>query len=200
MNTRSSRAAVFMAAVLCLCQGCPFAPSNLDLVHEPVRVKCAPGHRVLLQVPADQRLVRDRIGVKKDGYGVEHADIYLSGNVLHWVFTGFKLQFEAAGVTVVTDSGGASGGEVAVRPTIKLFFVEPKVSFTQSVHAQVMIELVVEFPDGRRYARLFKGYDKSVVLLYLDSVFISRLEAAAQEVFGKAVFSVCKLLEAQETR
>ena len=190
-------------AAVWVCQGCVLIPSRLDLVHRTSAVRCPRPLRVVLQKALDQRPQNNRIGVKKNGYGMDMANIYIddsSGGVANWLTVGLRKQFTKSGIEVLPATEGMARDFPSVTAVVKEFFVEPTVGFTIGVHSLVLVELMAEFPDGRRFARLFKGYVKDNGMVVTDSDYVEGLESAAADVFRKGAQTLCTLLSRETVR
>ena len=171
--------------------------ANVELKYTPRRATSCGAHfniPMALQV-FDLRSKDDRIGVKKNGVGIETADVKLdrSGGIVSWFRDAMRKELQGAGFQVLEPGRGA-GAYLRVSARLKQLFAEAQLGTGSKVHALVLAELEVIFVDGKRFARLFKGYETGSFILGTGGEIESTLLAAAQKALGKATRGLCGLL------
>lgn len=113
-------------AVLCaFASGCTFTDATVNLPASfAVGIQAGGGGRELA-VPEllDERAVRDRIGMKKNGYGMDTASILANEAVEKSLSERLRKELEAAGFKVKTDGDGP--GVTKVQGSVPELFAEP---------------------------------------------------------------------------
>ena len=186
---------VLLSAEL-LASGCTY---HLATRYWPSGGICAAqGHQVTVTEVADRRPEQSRIGVVKSGYGMEVFDAKYLGHVSEWARGALISELSAAGLDVRMRAAPQRGvPKIAMH--LRQVFVEPKVGLLKwELHALVLFELFMEFPDGRVYQRVAKGHHMSHELFTSEADYDRVLLAAAHQAFGEAASSVCKLLLREE--
>jgi hypothetical protein len=149
----------------------------------------------LLRV-VDVRPEGPHIGVKKNGYGMDSAEVVLDDGVeaAAWVRSALLEDLRSEGFEVVVWSD-APGDAVLIHVELEQFFVEPENHFmTVELHAIVVFRLTVELPGGEAYARRFKGHRSSPFMLVTDGDIEPLVEVAAAEAVAAAGREICTLL------
>lgn len=178
--------------------GCLLTNANLELPHAPGGKRCAvPGASVRVVGLYDARPERERIGVKKNGYGEDSASYYLDkayGGLPDWVESALVEELSSGGFQVAVGDA-PQDGLPRISLTLRQFFIEPEMSsFLIVVHGLVLLEVAATMPDGRQFVRLFKGYHKTSSPFLVDSVAQEALLTASRQALGKAAASICELL------
>ena len=186
-----------LLALSCHClAGCAFVDAHLKPDYQPLASQCPrPGQAVLLSSVNDERMNRPRIGVKKNGYGWETAGVFLvhPGGAAGWVREALAAELEKSGFKLADNA--AMVKHMVISTTLRELFVDVEMKmFSPQMHALILLEVDVVFPDGRRFRRLFKGYQQDSMSLGLESEYVSVLLKAANEVFGKVMDRVCDLM------
>jgi hypothetical protein len=184
--------------VVLLGESCALTNADLELTYVPSLARCRVAERDLQFVGiADARPEPGRIGVKKNGYGVDTASYYLAETqegLPGWTKRAFVGELQSGGFEVSQGSLLLSGLP-QISLTLRQFFVEPMPgTWLVEVHALVLLEVTVTMADGRQFARLFKGYHQTSGLLILDNQIREVLLTAAQLAVGKAAVGLCELL------
>jgi hypothetical protein len=140
---------------------------------------------------ADERPVRTRCGMKKNGYNMDTADMRCAAEPAQWLPGLLATELKAAGFAVLQ---APSPDALAIEGHLLQFFVEPKVgAFTFSPEADVHVRLVVTSTEGLRAERSFyvKGIEES--LAGLDSNFQAASDSAVRAVLKDMVAAILAL-------
>lgn len=116
---------VFAIVVL---QGCAFSQSVLEVEHSAEAnfrgpISAVDGFEILRPVLSDQRADRNRIGAKKNGYGMETADISSSKPVEDILASAIVAGFQANGHSL------GETNAISVTGDVKRFWFDTDVNF-----------------------------------------------------------------------
>jgi uncharacterized lipoprotein YajG len=137
---------VILAAML-LCNGCALITSTIDIPYQPVSTAASiPGASVeTVSVTAtDMRTTyRDRVGTKKNSYGMEMAAIVPAVDPTVSLTNAFEQELKARGFRI-------GPGGVSVKIELVRFYNDHKVGFfTADAVANVAFNIKISGPDGR---------------------------------------------------
>lgn len=139
--------------------GCAFNDYRMQLPKHVVsgRKFEGKGRTIVVVGPfADKRATPDRIGMKKDGYGIETASVLCAGTPSAWIADRLAEDLASSGFTVLTGEAAAlaSTGTLRVEGEILKLFGEPVVGFfATNVETDFHVRLVATLPSGRRAER-----------------------------------------------
>jgi len=178
--------------------GCALTDARIELPYTPGGTRCSvTNSAVQITEIMDTRREPDRIGVKKNGYGTDTASYYLEdgyGSLPAWVRAALTEELSFGGLEVSQEDFPREDLP-RISVNLRQFFVEPSVgTWLIDVHALVLLEVTATMPDGRQYARLFKGYEKVSAALVIDSVVQDAMLTAVQRAVGKSAAGICDLL------
>jgi uncharacterized lipoprotein YajG len=133
------------------------------------------------------------IGVKKNGYGIETARIYMSENVEDWIKKSFDQELGGAGFNVVNSQ---NNNVVKITLDVRQIFVEPWVGFWSCDVIGIMtIEAKLDSPNkGSYFVRKFVTYDKLTTIVWLDSMHETRIINVVQNTIPEIVKEISILL------
>lgn len=147
---------ISVLAAVCVLSGCALgdekiavayvAPANLTIVDGANAVTLA------VNVQDGRASNRDRIGSKKNGYGMETARILAANNVIELVRTAVEHELESLGFNI-------GPGGYAVNVEVQTFYNDFKTTFFKlDAVAEVALNLTALNPDGTfAYSRSYKG-------------------------------------------
>ena len=158
--------------------GCALTTDRVTLQHtpdpNPPQIAGAKGKRVAAEVK-DERTVRDRVSVKKNGYGMEMAPIVASNDVPQFVKQAIEKELANRGFSI------GQGGTVANIQLLR-FYSDFKVGFW-SGDAVAEVDMMVAV---RGYTRHVNGlYKKGGVMLASGGNAKEALEAALTDAISK---------------
>jgi len=149
---------------------------------------------VVVVVPfADERLARDRCGMKKNGYNMDTANVYCAQEPARFLADLLAKELAASGFRIVP---AAEGGAVRIEGRLMQFFVEPKVgAFTFTPEADVHVRLIASAATGLLAERDFyvKGIEESFV--GTESNFQLASDTAVRSVVKEMVAAIISLLD-----
>jgi uncharacterized lipoprotein YajG len=155
-----------LGAMLLATSGCALTNMTITPPPAPLGAGLAGGNqrKVAVVAPfADDRLARDRCGMKKNGYNMDTANVYCSEEPARFLANLLASELAASGFQVVPPTAAAA---VRIEGRLVQFFVEPKVGFlTFTPEADVAVRLVAISPTGLLAERDFyvKGIEESLV-------------------------------------
>lgn len=178
-----------------LVSGCAFEPGYLRTTNPivgPVTQGQGRGQTFSITVE-DARLDRGRIGIKRNGYGMETANIYGEGAVDGWLKESLAQTMREAGYT---QSTGDIPSSLRLRMRVLDVFTEnaPQ-AFDVRYGGRVSFELLVTTTDGRTWARRFTGLamESRVIEAKVEIPMQELLHRACQDAVGKAVRALPEL-------
>jgi len=193
--------------------GCAFTDHEVQLPRTggSARVFEGKGRPIAVVGPfSDKRAIADRVGMKKNGYGIETASVRCAGNPAAWVEERLIAGLQASGFTVLTgDLASQVSGAVRIEGELVKLFGEAVVGYyTSNVETDVHVRLIATLPSGRRAERIVyvKGISPSSAnLLYFaaapmsDGDFDESLRDATQRLMSELVRSISELLDRDPT-
>ena len=140
-------------ALLAVCSGCALTTAEIDVPYvaaaPATQVAGAAGATVDVQTTDGRTTYRDRVGVKKNGYGMEMASIVAKNNLTATLTGAFETELTSRGFRV-----GAGGADVRV--TLVRFYNDFKPGFfSGDAAATVAFDVKVQ---GRGGGMVFSKY------------------------------------------
>jgi uncharacterized lipoprotein YajG len=182
-------------ALLNACVGCAFESGYLRTSNPVVgSVEQAQGRgQTFVVTVEDARNDKNRIGIKKNGYGMETANIYADGSVDTWLRDSFAATLVDAGYKPASAEMPATW-RMRLR-VLDVFTENTPQAWDVQYGARVSVELVVTTTDGRTWARRFTGLEMEsrVIEAKVEIPMQELLHRACQEAMGKAVRALTEL-------
>jgi hypothetical protein len=184
-----------------------FAPSGCALtdvtVHPPGPGQIvAPsgigrGREVVVMAPfADVRAVRDRCGMKKNGYNTDSADVHCAVQPSDWVTHALIDGLAASGFRVLVNQAGSTPATPRIDGQLVQFFVEPKIDpFTVTPEADIAVTLHVSSPSGLSAERVFYFKGREPTMFGTDDTFDDAAKNATREAVSGMVAAIVQLLD-----
>jgi len=177
---------------------CPNCDGTLRPQYQPRAARCATSATTPVHLSIIDQRKRDRVvGVKKNGWNVDSATVYLEheGGVTQWLHDAIASELQRAGFSVLGQQDVAHA-RLHLRAVVREFFAEPKMMwiFGGTNHGLVLVELQATFTDGSEYARLFKGHETGTYRWASDSETEAVLLSATQAAFAKMTRELCNLV------
>jgi len=200
--TRGGARIAIAASLLASSSACIFMDHQITRPYMPAFKAHAPGEEIPLKISvevhmrAHQGFNPAKVGVKRNGYGHDTADVLMEPSPEPWLQKGLEAELERVGFSVVQQGGNA---DVALLLEVEQFFVEPGVSaFGIDTVGLLAAEVEVKIPrTGAHLARLFVGVNQSTKLAVMASSLEDALLKAAHSCFRDVVIRLLELLEQQ---
>lgn len=181
------------ASALAFLGGCATVDSTIAVAHEkPIAAtRLSAAREVSVETVRTAAATGvDRQGVKKNGYGVDTANVFTDPKPDQIVQQALAAELGRAGFNVGKDSPNA------IRVEIHQFFAEPEVGmFAGDVFA--LIDATVSVTRGSdKVKRRFNGIGKVTTMVWADGSFRDAYQLALQDFLGKCVPEIVKLFEA----
>ncbi|GJL52340.1 YajG family lipoprotein [Candidatus Nitrospira salsa] len=175
--------------------GCAFTDitAELPLTGPTIDFSGGKGQVLVLAPFTDKRQVSNRIGMKKNGYGQDTADVFPNKDVLPWLHERLSSELKVAGFTVATDNAGR--GDVEVNGTLLKLFIEPVIQWSTVDHeADFSVQLQVKRPDGLKATRKYyvKGINQG--LIASQGHYTAALNKATMTLMKRVVADLINLL------
>lgn len=178
-----------IVAVFFICLGLPACALSVDRIEVPYQsptawafVKGADKVKFTVESSDGRTINRDRVGVKKNGYGMEMASIEAINDIPSTVGKAIEQELASRGFVI-----GAGGSRVEVQ--ITRFYNDFKIGFfAGDAVAEVNLNVRVYGSDGRlKYVRLYeaRGVEPNIQLASGDNA-----RAALIQAFRNAVTAV----------
>lgn len=156
------------------------------------------GRQILVSVPfADQRSIRDRCGMQKNGYNMDTADAVCQSDPNAWISQLLADELRASGFEVLTTEQAHRSGAVRVDGSLLKLFVEPVQGvWTGSVEADFSVKLRATSENGLEAERTFfvKGW-KGGQLLSTMQPYHTALYRATQDIVAQMVHAIIELMD-----
>lgn len=192
--------AVLFASVL---SACALTEAEVDLVYTPggtaIAMPTADGVVVEVRALDARPINRDKVSVKKNGYGMEMAAIRANQDVPTLVRSAVERELVARGF-------GIGEGDVVALVEIGRFYADYKTGFwTADNVADIQLNVQVRDTDGRMYyGKGITGMGKVEGVVIMDGGPVKQsLEAGLTDAVGTLMrdeFFLQSLIEAQEIR
>jgi len=178
--------------------GCAFVNVPVELPTAPLGLGLEGGHGREVTVVApfqDERTIRDRCGMQKNGYNMDTADAVCQSDPAEWIAILLTAELRSAGFRVV--EGSSEAAAVRIEGALLKLFVEPVIgAWTGSLEADLSARLTVTSGSGLEAERLFfeKTWRGGQVLSHSGAYQIA-LERAARGIVGDMVAAIAELLD-----
>ncbi len=194
------RAFVLIVAAALLSSACAFSNVPVTLPIRPLdhAMTGGKGRQVVVVVPfADEREVKTRCGMQKNGYNMDTADAICQGNPAAWIAQLLADELERAGFTVLKESESHRPGALRIEGSLGKLFVEPVIGFwAGSLEADLFVRLRVWSDTGLVGERGFfvKGW-KGGQMVSTATPYNTALDRATQESVEEMVRAVLELMD-----
>src|SRR5437899_2241061 len=166
MHVNSRILLFFAAAILVtLVSGCAFSNISVSLPMQPTSGYSGGDNRVVT-VPKfiDQREIKDRIGMQKNGYGMDTANAVGDQDVDAWLAARLAAELQAVGFRVA--AAGVNPKAIRIQGYVLKFFTEPVQQWTtMDLETDIAVRIQVIRPDDleaeRRYFK--KGVEQGMM-------------------------------------
>jgi len=161
-------------------QGCAFKETSLDLPPSQAITNYSGGEGRVILLPgfADERTIKNRIGMKKNTHGLDGAPVLAKTELSSWFTTRLGAELKAAGFQVVNAPSDSEALEL--RGTILKYFIEPVMrgGWYVYIEADISVRLRVKRFDGFEAERKYyvKGVNQGQVIM-LDHYVLAQQKA-----------------------
>jgi hypothetical protein len=188
-----------VAVVLaCTLSACAFTnvPITLPTAGVSTNLSGGDGRQVVVVIPfADERQVRERCGMQKNGYNQDTASAICSGDPAAWIATLFAAELKAAGFSVLTADAAPSAGAVRLDGTLLKIFVEPIIGFTTiSLETDLQVKLAASSKNGLLAERTFFVKGLTSGLVAVPGNFQTSVDDATRKIMKDMVAAVISLM------
>lgn len=201
---QSTRALLLTQARLVVClmvcgvySGCAFENIMVDLPQGVSNSRAvASGKYSLLLSPAEDRRIvpENRIGMVKNGYGMDTADVLPRQLPSVWLTDRLRSELEVAGFQIVTIE--TPGRTVLVKPTLTMLYAEPVLGwFKGAIEADIGLSLHVIGPGDLDATRNFYSKGTQETFLATREFYLSALKSATEDLMRKVVGALVILME-----
>ncbi len=200
-NTRSRPLlCVGVCALVLLAGGCAFTTIPLTLPTRGLEETIAGGQGrqvVVVQPFADERQVRDRCGMQKNGYNMDTAAAICQSPPDAWIAKLLADELRASGFTVLGPDDPSRPGALRIDGALLQLFVEPVIgAWTISLEADLSVKLRARTDTGLEAERMFfiKGW-KGGQLASTMQPYHTALDRATQAMLDEMVRAILELMD-----
>jgi len=192
---KSFRVSAWAVAILAgALSGCAFTNIPVSLPTQPTSGYSGGENRVLT-VPKfiDQRQIKDRIGMQKNGYGMDTANAIPDQNVDGWLTARLAAELQAVGFQVVGD--GTQAKATKIQGYVTKLFTEPVQQWTtMDLETDLAVRIQLSRPDGleaeRRY--FIKGVEQG--MMSLSGAFNGSVNKTSDALMKRLIPDIINLL------
>jgi len=154
------------------------------------------GRELVVHTPfADERAVRQRCGMMKNGYNMDTASVLCSSDPTGWLADLLVAELRAAGFKVMTEGVTSKSNGVMIDGVLLKFFVEPVIGFsTVTVETDIHIKLVATSKNGLNAERSFFVKGSNSALTGMASNFQPSVDDATKMVIKDMVSAILTLM------
>jgi hypothetical protein len=189
-----------LAALLSTSTGCAFTditvhPPQPGNVVAPSNI--GRGREIVVSAPfVDAREIRERCGMKKNGYNSDTADVHCAVAPNEWVARALADGLASSGFRVLINQEGSSPETPRVQGDVVQFFVEPKIDlFTYVPETDIGVTLHVTSPSGLAADRAFYFKAGEDTFFGTDDTFQQSAEGATKKAVAVMVRTIAELLD-----
>jgi hypothetical protein len=174
--------------------GCAFSNVSITLPTQPTSGYSGGNNRVV-SVPKfiDQREIKDRIGMQKNGFAMDTANAIPDQSVDAWLAGRLTVELKAAGIQV--DDDGANPKAVKIQGYVLKMFTEPVVQWTSvDLETDLAVRMQVIRGDGLEAERRYFVKAVEQGMMSLSGAFNSSVNKASDALMKRLVPDVINLL------
>lgn len=174
--------------------GCAFGDLTIQMPQPGTTTGYSGGNERVLIVPAfvDKR-PEQRIGMKKNNYGMDTANVLPNQNADEWLGSRLGNELRSAGFRV--NPQGDNPNATKVQGFTHQLFIEPVVQWTTvDLESDISVLIRVSRPDGLEAERRYfvKGLEQA--LFGLDDTYSASLRKASDDLMKRVVADIINLL------
>jgi hypothetical protein len=199
---RSSRLcnALVLPLAAALSSACAFTNIELTLPDTPLEQRLEGGkdRQVIVVIPfSDEREIRDRCGMQKNGYNMDTADAICQSDPNAWIASRIAQELERAGFDVLSPAETHRDSALRIEGDLLKIFVEPVIgAWSGSLEADLSVRLRATSDTGLEAERTFfvKGW-KGGVMAWTTQPYLTSLDRAAKQMLEEIVRAVVELMD-----
>jgi ABC-type amino acid transport substrate-binding protein len=156
------------------------------------------GRAIVVAIPfSDEREIRDRCGMQKNGYDMDTADAVCQSDPNAWLAQLLADELRASGFTVLPATEPHEASAVEVDGSLLKLFVEPvQGAWSGSLEADLSVKLHLTSGNGLDAERTFfvKGW-KGGQLVSTMQPYHTALHRATQDLLAQMVHAIVELMD-----
>jgi hypothetical protein len=197
---RTLRNAAALVALGCLSGACAFTDIRLTLPTKGLddTIPGGNGRQIVVVTPfSDEREIRDRCGMQKNGYNMDTADAVCQSDPSAWIADLLADELRASGFTVIDEATEHRPGALRIDGSLLKIFVEPVIGFwSGSLESDLSVKLRATTETGLEAERTFfvKGW-KGGQMLSTTRPYLTSLHRATQQLLEEIVGAVLELMD-----
>jgi hypothetical protein len=193
----------FLAAVVTaalVSSGCAFTDIPLTLPNTGLETTIPGGHgrQILIIIPfSDDRMIRDRCGMQKNGYNMDTADAICQSDPDTWIASLLAAELLASGFSVLGTDDVPRSSALRIDGSFVKIFVEPVIgAWSGSLEADLSVTLRATSGTGLEAERSFfvKGW-KGGVMASTGKPFHTALGRATDQLLEEMVRAIIDLMD-----
>jgi len=194
------RETAVLVALTCLASACAFTDVPLTLPTSGLdpTIPGGRGRQVIVVVPfSDERQIRERCGMQKNGYNMDTADAICQSDPNSWFAQLLADELRASGFSVLDDDAEHRPTALRIEGSLIKIFVEPVIGvWSGSLEADLSVKLRVTTQTGLEAERTFfvKGW-KGGAQASTSQIFQIALHRATETIVIEMVNAILELMD-----
>jgi uncharacterized lipoprotein YajG len=188
----------FLFLPFLLLSACAFTDIKVDPAgkHESLHLSGGDNREIVLVIPlADERVIQNRCGMKKNGYNMDTASVMCSTPPVSRLVELVAEELKSAGFNVRTQGDTNKTSGVKIQGTLLKFFVEPVIGFAMgSIETDINIHLVATSKNGLNAERSFFVKGTESAMAGTESNFQSSVDDATAQIVKQMVTAIITLM------
>jgi hypothetical protein len=156
------------------------------------------GRQVIIVIPfSDEREIRDRCGMQKNGYNMDTADAICQSDPTVWIAKLLADELRTSGFTVLEEGAAQRPSALRIYGSLIKLFVEPVLGmWSGSLEADLSVRLRATTATGLEAERTFfvKGW-KGGVMISTTQPYLTAMHRATQAMLDEMVRAVLELMD-----
>jgi len=180
-----------------LLSACAFTELKVTPGNTPINTGISGGDQreIVVAVPfSDDRQIKNRCGMKKNGYNMDTANALCSQPPADKLAELLADELKKAGFKVSTHGDPQAPTGVKVEGTLLKFFVEPVIGFAMgSLETDIHVRLIASTQSGLRAERSFFVKGTQSAMVGTDSNFQASVDDATAQIVKQMVAAIVSL-------
>jgi hypothetical protein len=177
-----------------LVSGCAFSNVDVSLpTGSTSGYSGGQGRSLIIPAFVDQRQIKNRIGMQKNGFGMDTANALPDQSVETWLTTRLGTELQSSGFQIVSE--GTNPKAAKVQGYLLKLFIEPVQQWTTvDLETDLSVRLRVTRPDGLEAERQYFVKGAGQGLMSLGGAYSASLNNATDVLLKRVVADVINLL------